>query len=245
VQTKSDAPHAGNVYLVRGLIGLFSQGIDQLTVDINKSGVRAHVFQEDQKDILGQQILATYRADPSHEPIVLIGHSLGADAVLRISHLLESEGVPVDVVITLDATRPPTVPGNVQICYNYYQPSIFDKTGILRGIPLQQDAGAAGVLYNYNVRKERKELLEWDTNHMNIDKNSRIHKEIIALLHEKLPTREMWAAAHQGPELSRAVPASATQPAAFVTPSPMSSAPALRSQATDNTYAPASPTASR
>jgi hypothetical protein len=203
VQTQSDAPRAGNVYLVRGFIGLFSFGIDRLTVKVNEAGIRAHVFQEDQYGRLGKQIAATYKSAKDPEPLILIGHSLGADAALKIARVLEKEGVTVDAVFSLDPTRPPKVPKNVKICYNFYQPSVFDATGILRGIALQQDAGATGKLYNYNIRKERRDLLEWDTNHVNVDKNTKIHAEVIERLLELCPPRDAWVAARAAREGQR------------------------------------------
>lgn len=209
VQVDSQAPRAGNVYLIRGFIGLFSYGIDHLTDEINQNGIRAHVFQEDQYKKLGQTIVATYRKAPGHEPICLIGHSLGADDVIRIARELDKEHVPVDLLITIDATTPPKVPNNVKVCYNYYQPSIMDGTGILRGIPLETEPGFAGKLYNYNIRKERKDLMEWDTNHVNVDKNSRIHAEILTKLRETFPTRQEWVTMHQEPKLGEARPAAA------------------------------------
>lgn len=196
VQTESTEPRAGNVYLVRGFIGLFSFGIDRLTVKINEAGIRAHVFQEDQYKTLGRTIAKAYRSAQDPEPLILIGHSLGADAVIKIARELQKEGIVVDVIVTLDPTRPPKLPGNVRICYNYYQPSIWDGTGILRGIALETDPGAAVQLHNFNIREERKDLLEWDTNHVNVDKNTKIHTEVIQrLLADHCPPREQWVAA--------------------------------------------------
>lgn len=198
IQTESTASHAGNAYLTRGLIGAFSHGIDVLTEKVDAAGVRAHVFQEDQHELIAQTLVDRYKNNPNHEPIVLIGHSLGADASIMYARELQKAGVEVDVLITLDATRPPKVPGNVKICYNYYQPSIFDGTGILRGIPLETEPDFHGKLYNMNVRDEYKHLLEWDTNHVNIDKNSRIHADVIARVLSICPPRQQWVAARQG-----------------------------------------------
>src|SRR5215475_730940 len=117
---------AGHVYLIRGFIGLFSYGIDRMTDKVAATGVAAHVFQEDQTAVLGATIVEKYKAQQNHEPLVLIGHSLGADDAIIISKMLEKEGIPVDLLITVDPTKPPKVPGNVKLCYNYYQPSIFD-----------------------------------------------------------------------------------------------------------------------
>jgi hypothetical protein len=188
---------AGHVYLIRGFIGLFSKGIDTMTDKVAGTGVAANVFQEDQTAVLGKTIVDKYKAtNGKHEPIVLIGHSLGADDAIKISKMLEAENIPVDLLITVDPTKPPPVPGNVKVCYNYYQPSVFDGTGMLRGIPLELEPGAKTQLYNLNIRGERKDLLEWDTNHVNIDKNSKIHAEVVKHVEEVCPTREVWAAMH-------------------------------------------------
>ena len=213
VQPESTAPRAGQAYLVRGLIGLFSGGIDALTVKIDDAGIRAHVFQEDQRNLLAQTLVEKYRNAPDHEPIILIGHSLGADAVINAARELDKAGVQVDVLVTIDATRPPNLPKNVKVCYNYYQPSIFDGTGILRGIPLTPDPDFHGQLYNMNVRAEYKDLLEWDTNHVNIDKNTKIHADVISKLLPVCPPRPEWAAAHM-PILA----GSTTRPAMHIAP---------------------------
>jgi hypothetical protein len=204
VQTNTTEARAGHAYLIRGLIGLFSYGIDRMTDKVNAAGVKADVFQEDQTAILGQTIVAKYKANRNnHEPIVLIGHSLGADDAIKISKMLEQENIPVDMLITIDPTNPPKVPGNVKICYNYYQPSLFDSTGMLRGIPLELEPGAKTTLYNYNIRGERKDLLEWDTNHVNIDKNTKIHADAIAHILTVCPTRAEWVAMHGGASFAK------------------------------------------
>jgi hypothetical protein len=196
IQASSTSPRAGNVYLIRGLIGAFSGGIDTLTVKIDQAGINAHVFQEDQKELIAQTLVNTYKNNPDHEPIILIGHSLGADDAIMAARELEKVGVPVDILVTIDATRPPKVPGNVKVCYNYYQPSVFDGTGILRGIPLETEPNFTGKLYNMNVRGEYKNLLEWDTNHVNIDKNNKIHADVLAKLMPVCMPREQWVASH-------------------------------------------------
>jgi hypothetical protein len=199
VSTNTTEKRAGHVYLIRGFIGLFSYGIDRMTEKVASTGVAAHVFQQDQTAVLGKTIVEKYRSQKGNtEPIVLIGHSLGADDVITISKMLEKEGIPVDLLVTVDPTKPPKVPGNVKVCYNYYQPSIFDGTGILRGIPLELEPGAKTKLYNLNIRGERKDLLEWDTNHVNIDKNTKIHAEVVKHVEQFCPTREAWVAAHGG-----------------------------------------------
>lgn len=60
VRPLSDRPHAGNVYLLRGFIGIFSTGIDHLGEEINAAGVRAMVYQDDQWRTLADAIATSY-----------------------------------------------------------------------------------------------------------------------------------------------------------------------------------------
>src|SRR4051812_47259894 len=74
-----ETPRAGNVYLVRGFIGIFSTGIDDLGKEIGKEGVATQVFQDHQWSSLASSIRTKYRGAAGAEPIVLVGHSYGAD----------------------------------------------------------------------------------------------------------------------------------------------------------------------
>jgi hypothetical protein len=204
VQANTTGSRAGHAYLIRGFIGLFSYGIDRMTEKVGATGIEANVFQEDQTQMLGDTILAKYKSTSgAHEPIVLIGHSLGADDAIKIARRLDAEKIPVDLLITVDPTRPDPVPGNVKVCYNYYQPSVFDWTTMVRGVALVLDPGAKTQLYNINIRKDRTDLLEWDTNHVNIDKNTKIHAEIVKHVEEICPTRQQWVAMHGATNLTK------------------------------------------
>ncbi|MGC4032584.1 MAG: hypothetical protein QM754_12795 [Tepidisphaeraceae bacterium] len=187
----------GQVYLIRGLIGLFSVGIDQLTEKINAAGISAHVYQEIQDGRMAEAIIASYGPAKNREPLVLIGHSVGAEDVITIARKLEKHGIDVDLMICLDATNPDKVPGNVKQCINYYQSSIMDYLPILRGLPLKTETAFAGDLQNLNVRKDRRDLLEWDTNHFNIDKDAKIHVDIINRLNALCLPRPEWLATKQ------------------------------------------------
>lgn len=185
----SDATRVGRVYLIRGLIGLFSVGIDRLGEEINAAGIHAQVFQEIQDPKMAAAMIATYGPADRREPLVLIGHSVGAEDVITIARKLQPHGIEVDLMICLDATNPAKVPANVKQCVNYYQPSIMDYLPVLRGLALKADADFHGDLQNLNVKKERRDLLEWDTNHFNIDKDKKIHADILRRLEVLCPSR--------------------------------------------------------
>ena len=120
VAPESTAPRAGNVYLLRGWIGVFSTGVDDLTQKLNDNGVRANVYQDDQWRSLAGAIRKKYK-NTNHEPLILVGHSYGADDVVRISRELGRDNIKVDLLITLDPVTPPNVPANVRTCVNLYQ----------------------------------------------------------------------------------------------------------------------------
>src|SRR5215510_4773810 len=140
VQTTSTQPRVGNVYLIRGLIGVFSTGMDTLSDQLTAQGIQTHVYQDAQWDYLGQELVKTYKGKTQNsEPLVLVGHSYGADDVVRVSRMLDAAGIPVDLLITVDATVPPNVPKNVKLCYNYFQSTSTDFIPMFRGIPLTPD----------------------------------------------------------------------------------------------------------
>jgi hypothetical protein len=194
VKPTSEAPMAGNVYLIRGLIGVFSTGMDELAVKLNEKGVRSNVFQDAQEKALAKWISDAYKVEPKHEPLVLIGHSYGADDVVRVARKLQEHNIKVDLMITVDATTPPLVPSNVAVCYNYYQSApLTDGLPMFRGIPLKLDpSNQTTQLMNIDVRKDRTDLLVDGTNHINIDKNPLLHRVVVEQVLGVCPPRDVW-----------------------------------------------------
>jgi pimeloyl-ACP methyl ester carboxylesterase len=195
VKPVSEQDRVGRVYLVRGLVGVFSTGMDELSVKIRQQGIAAEVFQGAQRSDLAKTIASRYAEHPDHEPLVLIGHSYGADDVLRIARELEAQKITVDVLVTCDPVTPPPVPGNIKRLYNYYKSNgKWDTLPWLRGIPLHIDNGSPVQLSNFDLADNRRDLLEKNTNHFNIEKNPRLHEDIIRRLVEICPPRSVWTA---------------------------------------------------
>ena len=200
VQPTSDQPYAGNVYLLRGFIGIWSFGINDIGKKIKEAGIRESVYQEDQWGEVCKAIIAKYENNSSHEPLIIIGHSYGADDALKMAKKLQQHNINVDLIITLDPVTPPKVPTNVRLCYNIYQPGLLDMLPFFRGVKLE--AEAEGNLQNVNIRGERRDLLEPNTDHFNIEKNKLIHAEIVKKVKEFCPPRAAWVAAHQPQNLT-------------------------------------------
>ena len=195
VQPFSDKPRAGNAYLLRGFIGVFSEGVDNLGREIDRSGVRAHVYQDDQWAALARTIAREYQGKRDAEPLVLIGHSYGADDVIRIARELDKANVPVALLVTLDPVTPPPVPKNVREALNIYQSNgAWDALPFLRGVPVKADAQFVGRLDNFDIRKDRRDLLEPGTDHFNIEKKGAVHEEVVGNVLMTCPPRQTWLA---------------------------------------------------
>jgi pimeloyl-ACP methyl ester carboxylesterase len=209
VQPLSDRARVGNVYLLRGWIGVFSTGMDALTDKINAAGVRAIVYQDTQWSELADAIKDKYSKARYHEPIVLVGHSYGADDVLRMAEELDKAGIAVDLVVTLDAVTPPRVPGNVRLCYNLYQSNpVMDHLPFLRGIPVKSDSEHPTKVINNDIRVNRTDLLEPGLDHFNIEKKPKIHDDILRQILAVCPPRRGWVPMAR----PRAVPTSTPKP---------------------------------
>jgi pimeloyl-ACP methyl ester carboxylesterase len=189
-------PRVGNAYLFRGFIGVFSTGMNTLNDDLVAQGVRSHVYQSDQWSQVADKIAAGYKSVPNPEPIVLVGHSYGADNILRIAQRLKDAKVKVDLVITLDPVTPPKVPHNVTKAVNLYQSNgAMDNLPWLRGIPLEAERPGSVMLVNLDMRKDRTDLIDASgVNHFNIEKKPLVHAEVIKQIKAICVTRGAYAA---------------------------------------------------
>lgn len=194
VQPHTNAPRAGNVYLMRGWGGMFSSGIDEMGDRLKEENVSAWVYQHAQAEELAKTMAQRYKGVPNPEPICMIGHSFGSDDALVIARELDKVNVPVDLIITLDPVNETTVPRNVKLCVNYWMPGIFLGTNFLRGIPLKQEPGGTGKLLNINLNEEGQELKDAFTNHISIDKTPKLREAIIKRVLETCPDRATWLA---------------------------------------------------
>ncbi len=136
-------PH---VYLMRGLLNIFSLGMDQLATEIQSHGIEASVYNHTLADSVVAEIVAKYRAG-DHGPYILVGHSLGADAVMTMAQSLNAQGVPVALVVPFDGTGSYAAPKNVacvlnltQRVYAYMRPGSGFR-GKLQNVDVSSDPG--------------------------------------------------------------------------------------------------------
>lgn len=154
----------GHVYLLRGLIGeVFSLGFHDLAERIRERGVNASVSSMYVPGVLAGEIIARYRAAPA--PVVLIGHSSGADAAIDIAETLRRANIPVAIMFGFDPTPIASrVPDNVELFINLYQ-----KTNLIGGGEARGVSGFRGRIVNVDLR-ERREII-----HITLDKSPVLH----------------------------------------------------------------------
>jgi len=178
------------VVLLRGWFGVFSTGMDSLADTLKAKGIHAQVaghlsWKTAVSDILRE------RAAGKTDPLVLVGHSQGANNVIDMARALAAHNVRVDLLVTLVPLMQNPVPSNVVRAINYYQSS-----GVW-GSPLTVDPGFHGKLANIDVADDPTIF------HMSIDKSARIHAEI---------SREIVAAVQAKEGVEQANPLTATAP---------------------------------
>jgi hypothetical protein len=207
-QNTTAAPRAptgsipGHVYLLRGLVGeVFSTGFYDLAERIRESGVDASVHSMYAPGNLAGEIIAKHRRAP--EPVVLIGHSSGADAAISIAQRLRAANIPVALMFGFDPTPiAGRVPDNVGVFVNLYQ-----KTNLIGGGEAVGASNFRGRIVNVDLR-ERREIV-----HITLDKSPVLHAlvagKIVAILRPR--------AQPQPPGRGRAAGAAA-EPVVSVTP---------------------------
>ncbi len=95
---------------------------------------------------------------------------MGGRCALEFSEKLQSEGIPVSLVVTIDpAHLSPDVPGNVERFINIYL-----SKDILGGGNIVPTAGYQGQYVSYDL-SQRDEI-----SHVSIDKQDAIHEQLIA-----------------------------------------------------------------
>jgi hypothetical protein len=168
------------IYLIRGLFGVFSSGMDQLAAQFKAQGY-SHVSLWSWTDVdqIAHDIIAGHQAgDNAH--VVLIGHSLGSNAVVQVADRLAQAGIPVDLAVTFDITEGLRVPLNVQRFENFYQNNGF-------GRPAIEPAGFTGEFNNINLSNDTRLM------HGNIDNAPQLQqivmKQVYDITHTHVRTR--------------------------------------------------------
>jgi hypothetical protein len=171
----------GQVYLIRGFANVFSTGLDTLGKTLAADGIKAEVLSLPNADTFARRLAEKYRASKDARPIVLIGHSLGADMTFAVARALEPMKIPVGLIISFDPTGKGPVPRNVKKALNFY------TGGANLWSPVTPMPGFKGDLANINLRQGETAIK--GIGHFNIDKNPGLHDRAIQEIKKALRAR--------------------------------------------------------
>jgi hypothetical protein len=171
----SGTAHAnGHVFLLKGFAGIFSTGLDTLDEELIKHGISATVHSYDDIDNLALEAARFEKRGKG--PVVIIGHSLGADAAIYMADRMKAIGAPVALVVTFGPNGRLVAPSNVTQVVNYY----------LSGATISKGPGFRGSISNVSLDAAS------DINHFNIEKINRLHAKVIAKI------QSIFARGHNG-----------------------------------------------
>jgi hypothetical protein len=167
-----------HVYLLRGIANV-SVGLDALAGKLARLNIAASVHGHGDGAPVAAAAIRDYKSGRIGS-IILIGHSLGAGAVLSAARQLNEAGVPVALLIALDPVSSATVAPNVRRAVNFYVSG--------SGVPVGAGPGFHGVLKNVDVSGEP------GMGHMAVQATDKMHSRMIGYIRAAATGRRATAA---------------------------------------------------
>ena len=154
-----------HVYLLRGVLNIFSLGLDTIGSRLQAQGIPVTVANFVSWSSLADEAATAYKAGRI-KTIILVGHSSGATALPDMIAKLNQLGVPVKLAIGLDSVFKTKLSTGAERYINIY-------IGDGPGEPVRAAQGLRGKLDNVDVRGT-------GVGHISIDKNEAIQRRVIA-----------------------------------------------------------------
>jgi hypothetical protein len=162
------APARAHVYLMRGVLNIFSLGMDQMATRLQQQGIPASVHNHILWASVANDAIAEYRSGRANV-IILVGHSSGATCLPDMVERLSQEGVPVKLAIGLDSVFHTSLSGRVGKYINFYV-----ANGA--GTRVERSRNFQGTLENVDVENVP------GVGHLTIDKNELMQQKVIAAI---------------------------------------------------------------
>jgi hypothetical protein len=159
---------SAHVYLVRGVLNIFSLGLDEMAAKLQRQGIDATVHNHMLWASIANDAAAEYQSGRV-KTIILVGHSSGATVLPDIVARLDQLGVPVKLAIGLDSVFHTSLAGRVGRYVNFYV-----ANGA--GTRVEKTRDFQGTLENVDVEKLP------GVSHLTIDKNELMQQKIIAAI---------------------------------------------------------------
>jgi len=158
--------HHGEVILVRGGFHIFSEGFDVIAEKLATLGIATQMYRHFQGRSIVAHIVQSQRKY-GRKPVILIGHSWGANTIIRVAKTLQQKGIKVRYMVTLAATNPQRAPTNIAKLTNYY----FKTDGW--GEPVYPMPGFRGQLRNVDMSTTK------DIHHFNVEEYPPLQNQVI------------------------------------------------------------------
>ena len=166
VPSAASPASTAHVYLLRGVLNIFSLGLDDIAAQLRAQGIQVTVANFASWSSLSDEAAAAYRSGRI-KTIILVGHSSGATALPDMVAKLDKLGAPVKLAIGLDSVFRTKLSGRVGRYVNFY---IANGNGE----PVAPTAALQGKLENINVQNVP------GVGHMSIEKNQIMQRRVIA-----------------------------------------------------------------
>lgn len=161
-----------HVYLLRGVLNIFSLGLDEIAAKLEQQGIRASVSNYLFWSSVADEAAAEYKSGRVRT-IILVGHSSGATILPDMVERLDKLGAPVKLAIGLDSVFQTSLSGRVGRYINFY---IANGAGT----PVQRTRQLQGKLENVDVERIP------GVGHMTIDKNQIMQQKVISAINAAL-----------------------------------------------------------
>ena len=160
-------PRTGEVYLIRGLANIFSLGMDEIEEKMEARGLNARTFNHSGWRSVADDIVRRSKKNNVSYPIVIAGHSLGANSSVSMANYLADNGLEVALVVAYDPTINRAVGKNIDEVVNFYVPNATDSNAITKG------PGFKGRLKNVDISDMK------NVGHMNLEKEPELQDELV------------------------------------------------------------------
>jgi len=154
-----------HVYLLRGVLNIFSLGLDDIAAKLQAQGIPVTVINYLGWSSLADEVAADYKSGRVRT-IILVGHSSGATVLPDMVARLDQLGAPVRLAIGLDSVFKTSLSGRVGRYVNYY-------IGNGNGEPVARTSQLHGTLENVNVQNIP------GVGHVTIDKSEIMQRRVI------------------------------------------------------------------
>jgi hypothetical protein len=156
-----------HVYLLRGVLNIFSLGLDEIAAKLQAQGINATVANYLSWSSLADEAAAEFRSGRTRT-IILVGHSSGATALPDMVARLDRLGAPVKLAIGLDSVFRTSLSGRVGRYINFYV-----ANG--NGEPVAKGRQFRGELENVDVGR-------LGMAHLTIDKSDVMQRKVISAI---------------------------------------------------------------